>query len=67
MRGLSVPRERKGSPNSCRTPQVGTASLTRSSQARRCGIRLLKNCSTDLATLDWRRQPTMQAQAELAA
>ena len=36
------------------TPPVGTASLTRSSQSRRCGIRLLtyENCSTDLATLD---------------
>ena len=64
----SVPRERKGSPNSCRTPPVGTASLTRSSQSRRCGIRLLtyENCSTDLATLDSRRQPTMQVQAESA-
>ena len=36
------------------TPPVGTASLTRSSQSRRCGTRRLtyENCSTDLATLD---------------
>ena len=37
MRGLSAPREQKGSPNSCRAPPVGTASLTRSTQTRHCG------------------------------
>ena len=41
MRRLSARREPQVSPNSCRTPPVGTASLTRSSQSRRCGIRLL--------------------------
>ena len=69
MRGLSVPREPQGSPNSCRAPPVGTASPTHSSQSRRCGIRLrtYENCSTDLATSDLRRQPTMQAQARVSA
>jgi soluble lytic murein transglycosylase-like protein len=39
-----------------------------SSQSRRCGIRPLiyENCSTDLAILVSRRQPTMQVQAESA-
>ena len=48
------PRGRKELLNLCRGPPVGTASLTRSSRSRRCGIRLLtyENCSTDLATLD---------------
>ena len=69
MRRLSARRERQVSHNSCRRPPVGTASLTRSSQSRRCGIRLLiyENCSTDLATLDSRRQPTMQVQARVSA
>ena len=69
MRGLSAPRERKESRNSCRGPPTDTALPTRSSQSRPCGIRLLtyENCSTDLATLDSRRQPTMQAQAEFSA
>ena len=68
MRGPSARREAQVSHNSCRRLPVGTASLTRSSQSRRCGIRLLtyENCSTDLAILVWRRQPTMQVQAELA-
>ena len=68
MRGLSVPREPQVSPNSCRAPPVGTASPTRSIQWSHCGTRLLtyENCSTDLATLDSRRQPTMQAEAESA-
>ena len=69
MRGPSARREAQVSHNSCRRLPVGTASLTRSSQSRRCGIRLLtyENCSTDLAILVWRRQPTMQVQAEVSA
>ena len=69
MRGLSAPRGRKELLNLCRGPPVGTVSPTRSSQSRRCGIRLLtyENCSTDLAILVSRRQPTMQVQAEVSA
>ena len=68
MRGLSARRGPQVSHNSCRRSPVGTASLTHSSQSRRCGIRLLiyENCSTDLAILVSRRQPTMRVQAESA-
>ena len=53
MRGLSAPREPQVSPNSCRRPPAGTASPTRSSQSRRCGIRLLtcENCSNRFGNL----------------
>ena len=46
MRGLSVPRERRGSPNSCRARPIGTVLPIRSIPSRPCGIRLLTcaNC-----------------------